>query len=603
MGVLKSFNFVSEQSKALIRLGTGCNNNCVFCHGRTGGEPYVLETEEVKNKISLADKAGVGMVVFSGGEPTMRKDLPELMAEVMAYGMDSGLITNGRMFYYKKFVDQIMDAGLKYALISLHGSKAEIHNRMTGAISFDQTIKGLKNISERGINLVVNTVLTRHNAADLGKIHSLLRIFEPVHHKISLPEPKGSALDNFRIIMSPENAAGAVAALLQEIETTEKVTIGFDGFTPCLLNGYFTLKDDFFTHGFYLVSEPWEKEFFRPTHGKRDYYTDCAYCSLRHLCPGVYKEYIDGFPSFRPEPLTRPISNNIRFSLIDTDTLPGEDDHQRIDGLKKTDPLRWIAVRNKERMQYYRTDEAQTDNTELSRVKYECEQVYLNTGSPECGACFPKHLKKLSLTQKCRDCENKYVCPGIYEEAQGDVFVELRKTIDNALEVISGRVLEIGYGKGPYFKKILDGMKEGRISGYVGIDPELHALEKPNERDDMLFVKTSLEDFQWNGEQFDTIVLLRSYHHLRDLKYCVEKISSMLREGGRLVISEDYKHAELKDDSQDQLEQNAGSFEHFRNHDSGEAIIVFSRHGFTVEKENAVTSETTATWMVSLIKK
>lgn len=596
-------NFVSERSKALIRLGTGCNNNCVFCHSRDGNTVTTIESDDVKKKIRLAEEAGVGMVVFSGGEPTMRKDLPELMDDARALGMELGLITNGRMFYYKKFADQMIDQGLKYALVSLHGSNAEMHNALTGASSFEQTIKGLKNISGRGVNLVVNTVLTKHNAADLFNIHSLLKIFAPVHHKISLPEPKGAAAENFKLILSPEKAAGAVAALLGKFDTTENVSIGFDGFTPCLLNGYFSLKDDFFTHGFYLASEPWEETFFPPSYGNRSYYDICVFCSLRHLCPGIYQGYIDKFTSFSPEPLTRPVSNNIRFLPAEDGLLSGCDDQKRIKYLKKIDPARWIVLKRNEQLEFYRTDEAQTDRIELLKIKYECEQVYLNNGEYEEGTNrFPEHLEKFQLTKECIECESLPTCPGIYQSSSDNVFDKLGERVKQVIQKAKGRVLEIGFGDGPYFCEVRESIKNERILEYIGIDPTMSSEGPMLDFANAKLLKTAFEDFEWDGELFDTILMLRSYHHLRDLMACVDKISSLITHGGRLIIIEDYKHIELRNIGRDEKSLLTDGYQHFRNHSSGDAINIFSEYGFIVENEASIDKGASATWIISMLR-
>ena len=85
--------------KALVKVGYGCNNHCTFCH--TLDVRHVdAESDEIDRKIDRAAHLGHTMVVLSGGEATMRRELLRWAARTAARGMDFGLVTNGRMLVY-----------------------------------------------------------------------------------------------------------------------------------------------------------------------------------------------------------------------------------------------------------------------------------------------------------------------------------------------------------------------------------------------------------------------------------------------------------------------------------------------------------------------
>jgi MoaA/NifB/PqqE/SkfB family radical SAM enzyme len=286
-------DFKTRYSKALIRLGNTCNNQCRFCHARGAGtRKFDIDTVEAMRRIQDAGSRRVGMAVFSGGEPTMRKDLVALCRHAKSLGLASGIITNGRMLCYKNFTEELLSVGLEYVVVSLHGPDAETHNHITTTDSFSQTLAGIKNISGKSAQLVVNTVLTHGNITLLDHMTALLKKFAPLHYKISIPEPRGAVLANPELFLTPFQAEQAVERFLRNFDPERLgITVGFDGFTPCSLKGFVGRNDDFFTHGFKYICEADSTEFHSPDHGDRTFAPVCIDCSMYHLCPGIYKVY------------------------------------------------------------------------------------------------------------------------------------------------------------------------------------------------------------------------------------------------------------------------------------------------------------------------
>src|SRR5258708_4740969 len=121
--------------KGLIKVGYACNNHCTFCH--------TLDLRDidgtgmlVMRKIDRARELGYGMVVLSGGEVTMRKELLPWAARTAAHGLDFGLVTNARMLAYPELVDKLMRLRLGYVYLSLHGGTAKLHHAMVRADAF-----------------------------------------------------------------------------------------------------------------------------------------------------------------------------------------------------------------------------------------------------------------------------------------------------------------------------------------------------------------------------------------------------------------------------------------------------------------------------------
>ncbi len=568
---------------ALIRLGYACNNNCIFCHSSDHrGAGHEQDIDRIKRKIRLASEHGAGTVVFSGGEPTIRKDILDIFEYTHELNLGVGLITNGRMFCYPDFTRRVADIGLEYILVSIHGPDAKTHNMHTGVDSFRQSLGGLAAISGSAARVVVNTVLTRRNAAGLAQTARLLERFAPIHFKISLPEPRGAVLNHFDIVLSTHAAAGAVENFLMEYEPGNGLTAGIDGLTPCLLADYSSLNDDFFTHGFYLVSEPGEDDFFPPSHGLRGFDRNCMFCSMRHLCPGIYVKYFEMFPGISLTPLKREVSNAVRFDI--EEVRQGRDmGNCEWETLRCADPARRLAVRKKDRLDIFVTREIQTATPELMTLKYDIEQVYKTKKEVEIKRGFPAHLRKLQLTEKCRACGRLRLCPGVYTIARKQPFATLKKRVYELLDTLAGRVFEVGCGSEPYAATMKKSISSGRISYYLGIDPALPLEIKTEMQGRYVLKKGLFEEFRAEGEKFDSVIMFRSYNHLADLRRAGSVLSGITTAGSKIIIIEDCKCIELKKEEPVAGGQPAHRFEHMRNHTAQNAAEFLRRTGFEPE--------------------
>jgi radical SAM protein with 4Fe4S-binding SPASM domain len=151
-----------------------CNNNCYFCY--TGGPRKVkeLKTEEWKKVLDKLWNSGIPQVVFTGGEPTLRPDLVELVNYAQEFV--TGLVTNGRQL--ARLASDLKRVSLDYVQVSLEAPTPEVHDKMTGVSgAWQQTGNGIKAALNSGLEVITNTTLTKDNLAvfpDLIKVGSTL---------------------------------------------------------------------------------------------------------------------------------------------------------------------------------------------------------------------------------------------------------------------------------------------------------------------------------------------------------------------------------------------------------------------------------------------
>jgi radical SAM protein with 4Fe4S-binding SPASM domain len=155
-----------------IALTYRCQNRCTFCYASApdrGPDVPEMDTAQVKVILDrIMDEAHCPTVSFTGGEPTLRRDLPELIAYGKAKGMRVNLITNGLRCASADYVNTLADAGLDSAQVSLEGPTAEIHDAITqhpGA--FARTTQAVHTLRQAGIHTHTNTTICGGNRKHL----------------------------------------------------------------------------------------------------------------------------------------------------------------------------------------------------------------------------------------------------------------------------------------------------------------------------------------------------------------------------------------------------------------------------------------------------
>ena len=139
-----------------------CNQKCVHCYaaGQPLAEEKELTTEEWKLILDRLRAACVTQVTFTGGEPTMREDLFELIS--YARWFVSRLNTNG-IKLTREYCDRLRAAELDSLQITFYSSDPAVHERLVGVGQFEKTSAGISNALAAGLSVSVNTPLCTLN--------------------------------------------------------------------------------------------------------------------------------------------------------------------------------------------------------------------------------------------------------------------------------------------------------------------------------------------------------------------------------------------------------------------------------------------------------
>jgi radical SAM protein with 4Fe4S-binding SPASM domain len=162
---------------ALLELTNACNVDCEHCYLDLVPDKKlgVLSTDDWKRVFrELADE-GTLFMTLTGGELMMRRDWFELASYARELQFALRLYTNGTLVDETQ-ADRIASLEPLGVEISLLGATAETHDaiaRRRGA--FEKTLRGVRLLRERGINLLLKTVVMEKNVADLPKIEVIAR--------------------------------------------------------------------------------------------------------------------------------------------------------------------------------------------------------------------------------------------------------------------------------------------------------------------------------------------------------------------------------------------------------------------------------------------
>lgn len=152
-----------------------CNLKCIHCYAHAKATTGDDELTTAQGKILIDDLAqfGAPVLLFSGGEPLVRPDLPELAAYAVQNGMRAVISTNGTLITAET-ARILKDIGLSYVGISLDGME-DINDRFRGVKgAFASALEGIKNCQAAGIKVGLRFTINKFNVGEISNIFKLI---------------------------------------------------------------------------------------------------------------------------------------------------------------------------------------------------------------------------------------------------------------------------------------------------------------------------------------------------------------------------------------------------------------------------------------------
>jgi Fe-coproporphyrin III synthase len=169
--------FSSDKKPVVVwNMTRQCNLKCRHCYAQAKGQKTSgeLTTREGKALIDDLSAFGAPVILFSGGEPVLRPDLPELARYAVDKGLRAVISTNGTLIS-RELAETFKQIGLSYVGISLDGMEGinDSFRGVTGA--FEQALTGIRNCREAGIKVGLRFTINRLNADQIPAIFELLK--------------------------------------------------------------------------------------------------------------------------------------------------------------------------------------------------------------------------------------------------------------------------------------------------------------------------------------------------------------------------------------------------------------------------------------------
>jgi radical SAM protein with 4Fe4S-binding SPASM domain len=174
---------IADSRKPVVvwNLTRTCNLACVHCYTSSESQRYSgeLTTREAMSVLADLGDFGCPVVIFSGGEPLLRKDLLALAGAAIDHGIKPVLSTNGTLIT-AEMASRIRASGIQYVGISLDGvgDINDIFRGVTGA--FQRALAGVRNCLSEGLRTGIRFTITRHNSFQTEDLFELATM-EGVH--------------------------------------------------------------------------------------------------------------------------------------------------------------------------------------------------------------------------------------------------------------------------------------------------------------------------------------------------------------------------------------------------------------------------------------
>jgi 12,18-didecarboxysiroheme deacetylase len=152
-----------------------CNLKCVHCYAHATGDALAGELTTAEGRQLIDDLSGFGVpvILFSGGEPLVRKDLPELADYAVGKGMRAVISTNGTLIT-KNVAQTLKSIGLSYVGISLDGLEP-VNDRFRGVRgAFQKALAGIRACQQAGIKVGLRFTINKSNVQEIPGIFDLL---------------------------------------------------------------------------------------------------------------------------------------------------------------------------------------------------------------------------------------------------------------------------------------------------------------------------------------------------------------------------------------------------------------------------------------------
>lgn len=286
--------------KVEIHVGELCNNRCSFCTtgwvNREKPEIEPVPRETIRGQLEVAYAAGARRALFQGGEPTLRRDLGDLIGDARAIGFSVvNVFTNARMAASRPGARWLAGLGVTWFQVSIQGGTAEMHDASVSAKgAFAQTIAGTRRLIALEQRVKINAVLTIHLLRSFAEFAERMIELRPEEIGIDLVSPspafRADREDYARLVPAMTPWVPVIVEGMRRMESAGLV-VRLTNYPACLAPGieHLVSAEAPTTHTHMPHGQSIQKILWRRSlQVKSD---ACGGCAYDPVCGGLYSAY------------------------------------------------------------------------------------------------------------------------------------------------------------------------------------------------------------------------------------------------------------------------------------------------------------------------
>lgn len=276
-----------DPHKSFVNLNYNCNNNCSSCIMESMNSKLEKSIEKIKKEIDEITE-NLNHIELNGGEPTLNKNIFNILRYIKEKNKDIeiALITNARMFSIPSFAKKLKDLNLKRFKIdtTIYGPNSNLHDAITRTPnSFNQQIRGIKNLISHGIKIELRVVINKINYKSLNEISEfIIKNFK----KEEILSVTFISIKYFGEAYRNRNIVGIkISEIIPHLERA----------TNNLLKNNFKVNLFHFPHC--ILKEKYRNLSFGVTAESEEivFIEQCALCKEKENCSGIWKSYFELF--------------------------------------------------------------------------------------------------------------------------------------------------------------------------------------------------------------------------------------------------------------------------------------------------------------------
>ena len=279
-----------------MKTGPECNQKCIFCYTT---EDKKVTTVQAKATIDAYIEMGYSWISFTGGEPTIRDDIFELISYARKRGAEIIKIqTNGIRTADKTFLNMLVSAGMNRIYMSVLSHKKEVHEKLTQAPnSFEKAILSVKNIMALKIPLEMSSVITALNYSHLKEyvafMHSNFPGIESYQFLLFCPSARGH--ENKKFVPKLKDIELPLGDML-EFCKENNILVATRGIPLCYLDSFENVSVE--TKAILSIDKKMIISDFKNNVSRHSFEDSnskapqCRFCWLNKICGGTWTKYL-----------------------------------------------------------------------------------------------------------------------------------------------------------------------------------------------------------------------------------------------------------------------------------------------------------------------